>query len=114
MMLRDDYHYLNMIKQFNVKFWFQFSISLKYAVNLCTPRTVYGGYSRQRGAGVFGSFNHYLAPVGRQSLSGAKKLANNKTVLKIARKASEIGAKVLTELFATSANHLRNAVATPC
>lgn len=39
---------------------------------------VYGGYRRQRCAGLFGSFRNYLAQVGRQALNGVK-LASNKT-----------------------------------
>lgn len=69
--------------------------------------TVYGGYRRQRGAGVFGSFRKYMAPIGRQALSGmktvgkhaargVKKLAKNKLVQNIAKKAAETGAEVLT------------------
>lgn len=58
--------------------------------------TVYGGYRRQRGAGVFGSFRKYLAPVGRQALSGIKQIARNKTVQKIAKQAAAKGAEVLS------------------
>lgn len=45
---------------------------------------------------MFGSFRNYLAPIGRQALSDEKKLASNKTVSKIAQKAAETGAEVLT------------------
>ena len=57
---------------------------------------VYGGYRRQRGAGVFGSFRKFMAPIGRQALSGIKKIASNKTVQGIAKKAAEKGAEILT------------------
>ena len=58
--------------------------------------TVYGGYRRQRGGGMFGSFRKMIAPIGRQALSGLKSLAKNKTVQKIAKKAAEKSAEVLT------------------
>lgn len=57
---------------------------------------VYGGYRRQRGAGVFGSFRKFMAPIGRQALSGVKAIARNKTVQDIAKKAAQKGAEVLT------------------
>lgn len=56
---------------------------------------VYGGYRRQRGAGVLGSFRKYLAPVGKQALLGMKAIAKNKTVRKIAKKAAAKGVEVL-------------------
>ena len=58
--------------------------------------TVYGGYRRQRGAGVLGSFRKFMAPVGRQALSGIKSFARNKTVQQIAKQAAAKGAEVLT------------------
>lgn len=58
--------------------------------------TVYGGYRRQRGAGVLGSFRKFMAPVGRQALSGMKSFAKNKTVRQIAKQAATKGAEVLT------------------
>ena len=57
---------------------------------------VYGGYRRQRGAGVFGSFRKFMAPIGRQALSGIKAIARNKAVQDIAKKAAEKGAEVIT------------------
>ena len=58
--------------------------------------TVYGGYRRQRGAGIFGSFRKMMAPVGKQAWSGIKKVAKNKTVQKIAKQAAKKSAEVLT------------------
>ena len=58
--------------------------------------TVYGGYRRQRGAGVFGSFRNFMAPIGRQALSGIKNIARNKTVQNLAKQAAAKGAEVLT------------------
>ncbi len=58
--------------------------------------TIYGGYRRQRGAGIFGSFRKIMAPIGRQAISGLKKVAQNKTVQDIAKKAAAKGAEVLT------------------
>ena len=55
-----------------------------------------GGYVHQRGAGVFGSFRKFIAPVGKSALSGMKSIAKNKTVQKIAKKAATKGAEVLT------------------
>lgn len=57
--------------------------------------TVYGGYRRQRGGGIFGSFRKMMAPVGKQAWSAMKKVASNKTVQSIARKAAEKGAEVV-------------------
>lgn len=57
--------------------------------------TVYGGYRRQRGGGIFGSFRKMMAPVGRQALSGIKAIARNKTVRNIAKQAAAKGAEVL-------------------
>ena len=57
--------------------------------------TVYGGYRRQRGAGILGSFRQYMAPIGRQALSGIKQIARNKTVQNIAKQAAAKGAEVL-------------------
>lgn len=57
--------------------------------------TVYGGYRRQRGGGLFGSFRKFMAPMGRQALSGIKSLARNKTVRDLAKKAAEKSAEVL-------------------
>lgn len=58
--------------------------------------TVYGGYRRQRGAGIFSSFRKYMAPIGRQAISGLKTIARNKAVQEIAKKAATKGAEVLT------------------
>ena len=57
---------------------------------------VYGGYRRQRGAGLFGSFRNFMAPIGKQALSGVKAIARNKAVQDIAKKAAMKGAEVLT------------------
>ena len=57
---------------------------------------VYGGYRRQRGAGAFGSFRKFMAPIGRQALQGMKSLARNKTVRNIAKQAATKGAEILT------------------
>ena len=57
---------------------------------------VNSGYRRQRGAGVFASMRKYMAPIGRQALSGIKSIARNKTVQGIAKKAAAKGAEVLT------------------
>ena len=57
---------------------------------------VYGGYRRQRGAGVFGSMRSFMAPIGRQALRGVKAIAKNKTVRNIAKKAAQKSAEVLT------------------
>ena len=64
--------------------------------NMAGGYIVYKGSRRQRGAGIFGSFRKFLVPAGRQALSGIKKLASNKTVQNIAKKAAETGAEVLT------------------
>ena len=64
--------------------------------NMSGGYTVYGGYRRQRGAGIFGSFRKYMAPIGRQAFSGLKSIARNKTVQDIAKKAAAKGAEVLT------------------
>lgn len=56
--------------------------------------TVYGGYRRQRGGGIFGSFRTMMAPLGRQMLSGMKTVAKNKTFRNIAKKVAEKGAEV--------------------
>ena len=48
-----------------------------------------------------------MAPIGRQALSGLKSIAKNKTVQKIAKKAAEKGAQVLTEV-AVDALHGRD------
>ena len=57
---------------------------------------VYGSQRRQRGAGVFGSFRKFMAPIGRQALAGVKSIAKNKTVQDIAKKAAAKSAEVLT------------------
>ena len=57
---------------------------------------VYGGYRRQRGAGILGSFRNFMAPIGRQALQGIKSIARNKTVRDIAKQAAAKGAEVLT------------------
>ena len=57
---------------------------------------VYGSQRRQRGAGVFGSFRKFMAPVGKQALAGVKSIAKNKTVQEIAKKAAAKSAEVLT------------------
>ena len=57
--------------------------------------TVYGGYRRQRGGGIFSSFRSSLAPIGRQALAGMKSIAKNQAVRQIARQAAEKGAEVL-------------------
>ena len=69
--------------------------------------TVYGGYRRQRGAGIFGSFRKYMAPIGRQALSGMKTVAANKSVQNMAKQAAAKGAEVLTGV-AIDAIHGRN------
>ena len=74
--------------------------------------TVYGGYRRQRGGKLFGSFRNVMAPVGKQIALGAKQaargaaqaakavvrgakgVARNKTVQKIAKNVAEKGAEV--------------------
>ena len=66
--------------------------------NMAGGYIVYKGSRRQRGAGIFGSFRKFLVPAGRQALSGIKKLASNKTVQNIAKKAAETGAEVLTNV----------------
>lgn len=58
--------------------------------------TVYGGYRRQRGGGMFGSFRKMMAPVAKQTMKGIKSIAKNKTVQKIAKKAAQKSAEVLT------------------
>ena len=68
---------------------------------------VYGNHRRQRGAGAFGSFRKFMAPIGRQALSGIKSIAKNKTVQNIAKKAAAKGAEVLTGV-AVDALHGRN------
>lgn len=57
---------------------------------------VYGGYRRQRGGKLFGSFRKMMAPIGRQALSGLKSVARNKTVRSIAKQAAQKGAEVLS------------------
>ena len=57
---------------------------------------VYSGARRQRGGGFFGSMRRFMVPIGRTALSGIKRIAANKTVQKIAKKAAEKGAEVLT------------------
>ena len=64
--------------------------------NMTGGMIVYGGYRRQRGAGAFGSFRKYMAPIGRQALQGLKSIAKNKTVRSIAKTAAQKGAEVLT------------------
>lgn len=59
---------------------------------------VYGGYRRQRGAGVLGSIRKYMAPIGRTTLKGIKAVAKNKTVQKLAKQAAAKGAEVLTNV----------------
>lgn len=59
---------------------------------------VYGGYRRQRGAGILGSLRKYMAPMGRTALKGLRAVAKNKTVQSIAKKAAEKGAEVLTNV----------------
>ena len=58
--------------------------------------TVYGGYRRQRGGGIFGSFRKMMAPVAKQTLRGIKGIAKNKAVQKIAKQAARKSAQVLT------------------
>ena len=58
--------------------------------------TVYGGYRRQRGAGMFGSFRKMMAPIGRQAFRGLKTIAKNKTVRQIAKQAAQKSAEVLS------------------
>lgn len=68
---------------------------------------VYQGARRQRGAGSFGSFRRFMAPVGRQALQGIKTVgrqavqgiktvARNKTVQNIAKQAAAKGAEIAT------------------
>ena len=81
---------------------------------------VYGGYRRQRGAGMFGSFRKMMAPVGRglkatgrvalrglrttgrHALKGLKSVSKNAVVRDIAKqaaqKAAEAGAQVLSNV----------------
>ena len=66
--------------------------------NMAGGMIVYGGYRRQRGAGAFGSFRKYMAPIGRQALQGLKTIAKNKTVRNIAKTAAQKGAEVLTSV----------------
>ena len=68
---------------------------------------VYGGYRRQRGGGIFGSFRTMMAPMGRQMVKGMKSMAANKTVRKIAKKVAEKGAEVAAGV-ALDALHGRN------
>ena len=75
--------------------------------NLSGGYIVYKGSRRQRGAGIFGSLRQYMSPIGRQALQGIKKIARNKTVQNIAKKAAAKGAEVLTTV-AVDALHGRD------
>ena len=61
--------------------------------------TIYSGSRRQRGGGFLGSLRRSLAPIGRQAFRGiktiAKKVAANKTVRQVAKKAAQQGAEIL-------------------
>lgn len=61
---------------------------------MTTGYTVYGGYRRQRGAGVFSLLRKMMAPVGRQAFKGIKAMANKKTVQNITKKVAEKEAEV--------------------
>ena len=64
--------------------------------NMAGGYTVYGGYRRQRGGGIFASIRNAMAPIGRVALTAMKSLAKNKTAQKIAKQAAKKGAEVLT------------------
>ena len=66
--------------------------------NMTGGMIMYGGYRRQRGAGAFGSFRKYMAPIGRQVLQGLKSIAKNKTVRSRAKTAAQKGAEVTTSV----------------
>ena len=73
--------------------------------NMAGGYVVYGGYRRQRGAGIMGSVRKYMAPlrnnmaiVGRQAVRGLKSVAQNKTVRNLAKNAALKGAEVLTSV----------------
>ena len=55
---------------------------------------VYGGYRRQRGGKLFGSFRNMITPIGRQLVSGIKTIAKNKAVRNIAKTVAQKGAEV--------------------
>lgn len=73
---------------------------------------IYGGYRRQRGAGMFGSFRNYIAPagkhivsglgkatldaIGKTAMDGVKQASKSDIVRDIAKKAGETGAQVLS------------------
>ena len=54
---------------------------------------VYKGARRQRGAGAFGTFRDYMAPVGRQALQGMRSVTS-KLAHDVAKQAAARGAEV--------------------
>ena len=61
---------------------------------------VYGGYRRQRGAGAFGSFRKFLAPVASQAFQGAKNFATSKQGRSLGRKIISKGVSTLGSVAA--------------
>ena len=62
--------------------------------------TIYSGARRHRGGSFLGSLSRFMAPIGRQALSGIKSLAQNKTVRNIAKQAMVKGAEAAANVTA--------------
>ena len=62
--------------------------------------TIYSGARRHRGGSFLGSLSRFMAPIGRQAVSGLKTLAQNKTVRDIAKKAITRGAEAAANVTA--------------
>ena len=61
---------------------------------------VYGGYRRQRGAGAFGSFRKFLAPVASQAFQGVKSFVKSKQARNLGKKIVSKGASTLGSVAA--------------
>ena len=57
---------------------------------------VYAGSRAQYGSGVLSSIRKYMTPLGSTALRGIQAVGRNKTFRKVAKKAAEKGAEVLT------------------
>lgn len=62
--------------------------------------TIYSGGRRHRGGSFLGSLSRFMAPIGRQAVSGLKTLARNKTVRDIAKQAITRGAEAAANVTA--------------
>ena len=61
---------------------------------------VYGGYRRQRGAGAFGSFRKFLAPVASQAFQGVKSFVKSKQARNLGRNIVSKGVSTLGSVAA--------------